>query len=116
MVPSNLFAQEVQSQTPVYSQTGNPLSGLFPLILIFFIFYFLLIRPQQKREKEHKKMLAGLKKGDNVITTGGIYGTITNVKPDTVELKIDENTKIQLLKSAVAQVINQPTEEVKPSK
>ena len=113
MIFSIVFAQDVQK--PALSQTGNPFSGLLPLILIFFIFYFLLIRPQQQREKEHKKMLAGLKKGDNVITTGGIYGTITNIKPESVELKIDENTKIQLLKSAVAQVISQ-TPETKESK
>ncbi len=112
MIFSNLIAQEVQSQSPVLSQHGNPFSGFIPLILIFFIFYFLLIRPQQKREKEHKKMLAELKKGDYIITTGGIYGTITNVKPETVELKIDDNTKIQLLKNAVAQVVNPTTQEV----
>mgnify|MGYP000551368394 CR=1 FL=1 len=99
---SLLYAQQ-QTQ----SVGGSPFGSLLPLFLIFIIFYFLLIRPQQKRDKEHKKMLAKLKKGDNVITTGGIYGVITQVKPDTVELKIDENTKIQLLKSAISQVITQ---------
>lgn len=109
MVLALLFAQEVP-KSPATAARGNPLGGFLPLIMIFFIFYFLLIRPQQKRYKEHKKMLAGLKKGDNIITTGGIYGIITNVKPDSVEVKIDENTKIQLLKSAIGQIINPTTE------
>ncbi|MDI6641688.1 MAG: preprotein translocase subunit YajC [Elusimicrobiota bacterium] len=105
---SLLYAQQ-QTQP-----SGSPLGGFLPLILIFFIFYFLLIRPQQKRAKEHKKLLAALKKGDIVITTGGIYGTITQVKPDTVELKIDESTKIQVLKSAIGQVVTQAeTHELK---
>jgi len=89
---------------------GNPLGGLLPLIVIFIIFYFFLIRPQQKRSKEHQTMLAAVKKDDQILSTGGIYGTVTAVKGDVLEVKIAENVKVQMAKSAVAQVIppNQP--------
>lgn len=78
------------------------LASLFPLILIFIIFYFLLIRPQQKRAKEHKKMLENLKKGDKVITSGGIYGVIESVGTNTVTLKIAENVKVKFGKGYIA--------------
>jgi preprotein translocase subunit YajC len=104
---------------PLYAQAAaaapaagpSPLSSFVPLILIFVIFYFLLILPQQKRDKEHKKMVNALKKDDYVLTSAGIYGTIVSVKPDTVELKIDENTKIVILKTAINQVINPNKQE-----
>ena len=99
-----LYAQAAPAAT---ASAPNPLSGFIPLILIFVIFYFLLILPQQKRDKEHKKLLNNLKRNDNVLTSSGIYGTVVNVQPDIVELKIDENTKIKITKSAVAQVITQ---------
>lgn len=82
----------------------NPLINLFPLILIFIIFYFLLIRPQKAREKEHSKMLSNLNKNDEVVTSGGIHGTIVNVKDKTVILRIDDNVKIEIEKNAVAYV------------
>ncbi|MEA3328540.1 MAG: preprotein translocase subunit YajC [Candidatus Omnitrophota bacterium] len=84
--------------------TPNPIVSLMPIILIFIVFYFLLIRPQQKRQKEHSQMLSELKKGDRIVTNGGIYGMITNVKEKTLMLKIDENVKIELQKSAVGYI------------
>lgn len=78
---------------------------MFPFLVIFFIFYFLLIRPQQKKEKERQKMIAGVKKDDQVITSGGIYGTVVNVRADSVELRIDDNTKVQLAKNAITTVV-----------
>lgn len=78
------------------------LTSLFPLILIFIIFYFLLIRPQQKRAKEHKQMLDNLKKGDKVITSGGIYGVVEAVGTNTVTLKIAENVKVKFGKAYIA--------------
>jgi len=75
---------------------------MVPLILIFVIFYFLLIRPQKSKEKEHQKMLGNLNKNDEVVTTGGIHGTIVNVKEKTITLRIDENVKIELEKNCVA--------------
>lgn len=67
---------------------GGGLLGFLPLILIFVVFYFLLIRPQSKKAKEHKQMLDDLKKGDKVITTGGMYGLVEDLDADTVTLKI----------------------------
>lgn len=80
---------------------GNPLLNLMPVILIFIVFYFLLIRPQKKTQDEHKKMVAGLKKNDEIITAGGIHGTIMNVKDTTVTLKVDDNVKVEVQKSSV---------------
>ena len=75
------------------------------IILIFAIFYFLMIRPQQKKQKEHQQMIASLRKGDRVVTNGGIYGVISDVKDHVVVLKISENVKIELVKNAIAAVI-----------
>ncbi len=83
----------------------NPLVQFFPWILIFAIFYFLLIRPQQKKAKEHQKMLNNLKRGDKVLTSGGIYGVVAGIKPDIFELEVAEGVKIQLAKSAVSQIL-----------
>jgi preprotein translocase subunit YajC len=82
--------------------TGGMIGSLIPLVLIFVIFYFLLIRPQQKRAKEHKKMLENLKKGDKVITSGGVYGVIEAVGTNTVTVKISENVKVKLGKTFIA--------------
>lgn len=82
----------------------NPLVSLMPLILMFVIFYFLLIRPQQKKQKDHQKMISELKKNDDIITTGGIHGTIVNVKDKTYSLRVDDNVKIEISKSAVTGV------------
>lgn len=84
--------------------------NLMPIILIFVIFYFLLIRPQKKAQDEHKKMLLQLKKNDEVTTSGGIYGTVLNVKDDTVTLRIDDNVKMEVLKSAIGAVRRKASE------
>lgn len=81
---------------------GGQLAGFLPLILIFVVFYFLLIRPQQKKAKEHGKMLNELKKGDKVVTSGGIYGVIDAVGQSTVTLKVAENVKIKTGKAYIA--------------
>lgn len=81
---------------------GGGLMGFLPLILIFVIFYFMLIRPQQKRAKETKAMIENLKKGDKVITSGGEYGVIEEVKPHTVIVKIAENVKVKYGKGFIA--------------
>lgn len=88
-------------------QAVNPIINLFPLILIFVVFYFLLIRPQKTKEKQHEKMLAGLAKNDEVVTSSGIHGTIVNVKEKTVILRIDENVKVEIEKNSVAYVKKQ---------
>jgi preprotein translocase subunit YajC len=89
------------------AQTANSLVNLLPLVLIFVIFYFLLIRPQQTKEKEHQKMLKGLDKNDEVVTSSGIHGTIVNVKDKSIILRIDDNVKIELEKNCVAYVKKQ---------
>jgi len=81
---------------------SSPLVNLLPIILIFVIFYFLLIRPQKKQQDTHKKMIASLKKNDEVITAGGIHGTIMNVKDTTVTLKVDDNVKVEVQKGSIS--------------
>jgi preprotein translocase subunit YajC len=88
------YAMGPSAQGGGQGQAGG-LMGFLPLVLIFVIFYFLMIRPQQKKAKEHKAMLDNLKKGDRVITSGGIYGLIEEVRPDTVTLKVAENVRMK---------------------
>jgi preprotein translocase subunit YajC len=78
-----------------------------PLILIFAIMYFLLIRPQQKKVKEHQAMVAGLRRGDQVITQGGLYGKVTKVKDDSeIEVEIAEGVKVRVARPTIAQVVS----------
>jgi preprotein translocase subunit YajC len=84
----------------------NPLASFVPIILIFVIMYFLLFRPQMKRQREQQKLIAALKTGDRVVTASGIHGLISNVKERTVILKIADNVKIEIEKSAIANVAN----------
>ena len=79
----------------------SPLIGFMPIILIFVVFYFLLIRPQRKQQKEHTLMIQNLKKNDDVITNGGIHGTIVNVKDKTFVIRIDENVKVEVQKGSI---------------
>ena len=76
--------------------------AFLPLILLFAVFYFLLIRPQQKRAKTHKQFIENLKKGDRVVTSGGMYGTITGVTDDSVTIEVAEKVRVRVLKSAIA--------------
>ncbi len=85
-------------------QTISPIINLLPLVFIFVIFYFLLIRPQKAKQKEHQKMLQALKKNDEVVTAGGIYGTVVNVKDTTVILRVDDNVKIEIQKEFISVV------------
>lgn len=80
------------------------LVSLIPFLLIFIIFYFLLIRPQQKRQKEQKALLEALKKGDKVVTASGIWGTVTNLGKDTVTLQIADTTKIKIQRESIARI------------
>ncbi len=86
---------------------SNPFMLWLPIILIFAIMYFLIFRPQAKKQKQQRLMIEALKKGDKIITAGGIFGTIVGVKEkeNSVIVKIDDNTKIELVKSSVAQVV-----------
>jgi preprotein translocase subunit YajC len=75
---------------------------MMPIFLIFIIFYFLLIRPQQKKQAEHQKMVGALKKNDEVVTSGGIHGVVVNVKDGTIVLKIADEVKIEIQKSSIS--------------
>jgi len=86
------------------AQTVSPIINLIPFIFIFIIFYFLLIRHQKTKDQEHRKMLEKLDKNDEVVTSGGIHGTIVNVKEKSVVLRIDDNVKMEVEKSCVAYV------------
>jgi preprotein translocase subunit YajC len=88
----------------------NPLMQLLPVFLIFIVFYFLLIRPQKKSHDDHLKMVAALKKNDEVVTSGGIHGVIANVKDATVMLKVDDNVKIEVQKNSIVTVKKKATE------
>ena len=99
--------------TPAYAQAANPggaAAGLQTLImfgLIFAIMYFLMIRPQQKKMKEHRQMVEALRRGDQVITQGGLIGKVTKVKDDNeIDLEISDGVKVRVIKSTIVQVLN----------
>ena len=98
--------------------SGQGASGFvnfIPLILMFVIFYFLLIRPQQKKAKEHREMIGNLKKGDRVITSGGIYGTITGLEDNTITVEIAEKVRVKVSRGNVAGLA-QTSQLVQPAK
>jgi preprotein translocase subunit YajC len=101
MITESVYAM---GQTGGGGGQGGGLTAFLPLILIVVVFYFLLIRPQQKRQKEQKNMIAALRKGDKVVTSSGIFGTIVGMddQENKVVLKIAENVKVEFLKSAIA--------------
>jgi len=99
--------------TPAYAQAAggaaaNPIMQFLPLILIFAIMYFLMIRPQQKKAKEHKAMVEALRRGDQVITQGGVIGKVSRVKEgeNEVEVEIADRVKVRVVKSTIVQVLN----------
>ncbi|MDO5611838.1 MAG: preprotein translocase subunit YajC [Paracoccus sp. (in: a-proteobacteria)] len=98
--------------TPAYAQAagqggaGAAFAQFIPLILIFVIMYFLMIRPQQKRLREHRDMVATLKKGDQVVTAGGLVGKVTSVRDDELEVEIATGVKVRVVRSTISQVVN----------
>lgn len=98
--------------TPAYAQAaggaaGNPIMQFLPLILIFAIMYFLMIRPQQKKMKQHQAMIEAVRRGDEVVTAGGVLGKVTKVKDDgTAEVEIAEGVKVRVQKSTLANVVS----------
>jgi len=95
----------IATTSTAFAAEASPANGftqLIPLVLIMVIFWFLLLRPQQKRAKEHRSMVESLKKGDKVMTNGGIFGQITDVKDDTVKLEIADGVRIKIQRDAVA--------------
>ena len=104
--------------TEATSATGSMWPTLIMFGAVILIFYFLIIRPQKKRDKEAKDMLAAIKKGDKIVTIGGIRGTVAIVKESTIIVKVDDNTRIEFSKSAISAVLNKKEEAAteKPAK
>ncbi|OUS08503.1 preprotein translocase subunit YajC [Rhodobacterales bacterium 52_120_T64] len=101
-----MFASPAYAQAAGGSLTSS-LGGFVPIILIFGIMYFLMIRPQQKKMKDHRNMVAALRKGDQIVTQGGIIGKVTKVKEDgEVEVEIAKEVKVRILQNTITQVIN----------
>ncbi len=102
------------------AQGGSMLMTVLPFILIIAIFYFFIIRPQNKKQKETEKMINALKKGDKVVTIGGIHGVVSSTKEKTVIVKVDDNTKLEFNRSAIATVVTDkpaaPAKNVKKAK
>jgi preprotein translocase subunit YajC len=96
-----LFAQETQQEVPAGCLGGGGISGFLPIIAMVAIFYFLIIRPQQKQQKKLQQMREAMKKGDSVITSGGIHGVVTNIKGAVVTVRIAEGVKVDVDKSSL---------------
>ena len=110
---ATIFLLAQQTASPTAGAQPDLLQTLLPFLFMGVIFYFLLIRPQQKRQKQHQQLMANLKTGDRVVTSSGIHGLIANVKETTFLLKVADNVKIEIDKSAVAGV--EKTSEPKPT-
>lgn len=90
--------------------TAAFLINIAPIAAIFFVFYFLVIAPANKQKRKTQEMLNSLKKGDRVVTSGGIYGTVQGVEAEVVHLKIAENVKVKVARSAISNVVTETTE------
>ena len=108
-MPIISFLQQEQAAQP--SGTMGLLGTIVPFLLIILIFYFFMIRPQNKKQKETQKMLDALKKGDKVVTIGGIHGVVSSVKDKTVIVKVDDNCKVEFTRSAIASCESDKSEE-----
>ncbi|MDR1928645.1 MAG: preprotein translocase subunit YajC [Endomicrobium sp.] len=98
VLPSFVFAYSL-------TDSVSSLGGLVPILLIFIFFYLFLMRPQQKKVREHQKLLNSLKKSDKIITTGGIYATVNSVNGDVVEVKINESVCIKIVRQSIATIL-----------
>ncbi|MGH7198219.1 MAG: preprotein translocase subunit YajC [Candidatus Omnitrophota bacterium] len=103
MIPYFVTAVDV-AQAPAAGAQPSPILQFLPLIFLFGIFYFLIIRPQKKKQKEHANMLAKMDKNDEVITAGGIHGTIVSVNEKTATVRIADNVKVEVEKNSIQQV------------
>lgn len=112
---SLISAVEFLAQTPAPGQAQPPSAWvqILPMVLLFGAMYFFMIAPQRKKQKEHEKMLKSLESGDEVVTTGGIFGTITNVKEDRFVIRVSDNTKIEVGKAFVQTVLKKTGAEDK---
>jgi preprotein translocase subunit YajC len=97
----SFFFAQAQSAAP----SGSGIVGLLPIVFIFIIAYYVMIRPQMRRQKEQQRLVSALKTGDRVVTAAGIHGMITNVKDTTVIVKVADNVKLEMEKSAITNVV-----------
>jgi len=105
----SFFIAEAMAADPAAAAQSGGLASFLPLIILFAVFYFLLIRPQSKRAKEHKNMVAALAKGDEVVTNGGILGSITEMDDNYVTLKIAEGVDIKIQRASVSTLVPKGT-------
>ena len=103
-------------QTGAQQGAAGGIAGFLPIIILFAIFYFLLIRPQQKKAKEQRTMIENLKKGDRILTSGGIYGTILSLDESTITLEIAEKVKIKMARNHVGLLLNKSNTETENNK
>ena len=94
---------------PAAAQQPDMLNALLPFIALFAVFYFLLIRPQQKRAKEHKKLLDNLAKGDEVVTSGGVVGKVTDLGDNFIEVEVADNVRVKVQRAMIAGVLPKGT-------
>jgi preprotein translocase subunit YajC len=99
---------------PESAPAASPLAMLVPFAMMFLIFYLLVFRPQSKARKEHEQMIKNLKKNDEVVTTGGLFGTIVNVKPGSVTLRIDDNVRVEVESSAIIRLAKSKAQSGEP--
>src|SRR5437899_4267346 len=102
-----MILAQAQTRSPVPVPGGGIGSFFVPLVLIFIVMYFVMIRPQKKRQQQQQKLISSLKTGDRVVTNAGIHGLISNVKENTVLVKVADNVKIEMEKSAVTNVLKE---------
>jgi len=110
-----LFSGLSLFQTAAPSSTGSMISTIVMFGAVFAIFYFMIIRPQNKKQKAAEKMISSVKKGDKVVTIGGVHGTVNSVKDKTVVVKVDDSAKIEFSKSAIASVESRGEESETPA-
>ncbi len=95
---------------------GSPIIAMLPFVLIFVLFYFLILRPQQKEKGKREQMLQELKRGDDVITSGGIHGKITNIQDDVISLEIAKNVTVRISRGGIGGLLNKDDDNAKEDK
>ena len=108
MFISNAFAQAAPAAAPA-GDMGSSLMSMLPLLLMFVVLYFIMIRPQMKKQKEHRAMIDALAKGDEVVTAGGLLGKVTSLSDTNVGLQVANGVEVQMQRSAVVQVLPKGT-------
>ncbi len=115
--PSTVLAEDAVVDTTAAAPVGSPMMNMLPLLLIFAVFYFLLIKPQQKRMKDLQATVSGLKKGDKIVTAGGIIGKVTKLNDDkTITVEIANGVEVAVVKSTISGLVDAPVAVVAEKK